>query len=936
MNQFSQFIWDNPSNYRKCQKKQYDIHVCMPPKGTIVINALEQADTVKYFNGKTYFTLRDLAKLSDNAKQSVMNAVSCGKAYMVNDNTPFVLAGTCGELSVISPSELAQNYNFLQGNQPVGINQQNLNQRMTGEYLKWTLVRLKPSMVNYMACRVPTSIRTNIQTKFGVGSINHQGVSHGKGDFVVCNKLPNGKPDFSTRFVVNGNVFASTFNNQGWQDSIKDAKTVNISNLPNLVPNDVVAEKPIDAKTFRSKCDTLIKELQKIYKFTISSNNYELVKDYRGIAKEVTFKGDTYVAKFTVSGNFSHTYHGKNGDNEVKANETFVYFGCSTHQDSALFMSIHPKTDNIYLTGWTFPSKGSESRSGYDYPKSKAGGIFSINCADEAKYFLNNNKGDDFFIDNRDTNKENEEQKDYSKEFDIFYDLFKTKISSIVDILDDKIYKNNNKSLRVNGDNDDYLALKFTLDNDKVLISGRSDKKSFNGKYIVTSEEDISKSVDEVLKTLRVSPLRREIKKLSEYFKSKGDKYKCSSVRFKSSNTGFFFRFIINNELQFTYSIWLPKNKLAFTSVKDRSDKKLSYSFDVLKGYSADKIYEQVSFIFTQENSSWKGIFKDLSEMFDSVKNIYHLAVNKGEGYFWFYEFKHYKYFFELDSYTDASYIFRCVSFSDKKKSLSDKQLVLEKGLRGTNLSDKVIDYINSLQTKEETIKKVEKKEKINNEKLLSILKKAHKDYDELIYSDLVQSKLTKYEDDCLNANLIYRLFLTMADINDCSIWTSSGKRFDLGYYCYNFSLDDDIFITGFIDEDECEEGIAIRQGSSFYTIDRGTYTDVTIDNIELVLSNIVKSDCDYIPYQLDDFYSYDFSLDFWFSYEHILEFLEDCISEFESYNKLSDDTLFELKKLVNAPNSKVIIPDFEELFNNDESTSSSTQKFDTGLFDFE
>lgn len=403
------FVFEDEKNYKPCKLKQYDAYVCMPPKGTIVINKLESLGGINV--GKEYFTPEEQLKFNDSQKNMISSLINNSNAlHFVSDKEPFVLAGTCGELSVISPSELAQNYNFLQGNQPVGINQQNLNQRMTGEYLKWTLVRLKPSMVNYMACRVPTSIHTNIQTKLGMQSINAQGVSHGKGDFVVCNKLPNGKPDFSTRFVVNGNVFASTFNNQGWQDSIKDAKTVNISNLPNLVPNDVVVEKPIDAKSFRDKCDTLMKELQKIYKFTVSSNNYELVKDYRGIAKEVTFKGDTYVAKFTVSGNFSHTYHGKSGDNEVKANETFVYFGCSTHQDSALFMSIHPKTDNIYLTGWTFPSKGSESRSGYDYPKSKAGGISGINCAEEVKYFLNNNKGADYFIDNRGTDKNKDEE----------------------------------------------------------------------------------------------------------------------------------------------------------------------------------------------------------------------------------------------------------------------------------------------------------------------------------------------------------------------------------------------------------------------------------------------------------------------------------------------------------------------------------------------
>lgn len=233
----SQFIWDNPSNYRKCQKKQYDIHVCMPPKGTIVINVLEQADTVKYFNGKTYFTLRDLAKLSDNAKQSVMNAVSCGKAYMVNDNTPFVLAGTCGELWCIDANNLAKKYSFVtaQGTEP--INQQTLQKRMKNGYLDWTVVRTIPNNSQAWACFVKQSIKGQIPTSWGaVLNINGAGVSHGKGDFVIAGLVEN-QPDLSNRYVVNGNTFATTYDNRGWTDCINTTQrktNLSISELPKL------------------------------------------------------------------------------------------------------------------------------------------------------------------------------------------------------------------------------------------------------------------------------------------------------------------------------------------------------------------------------------------------------------------------------------------------------------------------------------------------------------------------------------------------------------------------------------------------------------------------------------------------------------------------------------------------------------------------------
>lgn len=88
--------YNSPMRYKPCRKKQYDIHVCMPPEGTIVFNKLEQADIVKYLNGKDYFTLSDLDKLKreDSNKLSIiMQAVSNGEAYQVSKQIPFVLGG---------------------------------------------------------------------------------------------------------------------------------------------------------------------------------------------------------------------------------------------------------------------------------------------------------------------------------------------------------------------------------------------------------------------------------------------------------------------------------------------------------------------------------------------------------------------------------------------------------------------------------------------------------------------------------------------------------------------------------------------------------------------------------------------------------------------------------------------------------------------------
>lgn len=233
---------DNPSSYKNCSKKQYEIYVCMPPKNTIVINKLEQADVVKALGGKTYFTVDQIEKMQKTDPlrlKELQQLVAQGRAYAVTDATPFVLCGTVGEMWTIKADDLASTYNFLQGGQPLAINQQTLNQRLHGKYLDWTLIRTSPQATagQNMACFVPSPQKGQIQTSWGaVLNINGVGASHGKGDFVVCAKLPNGQPNLADRWVVNGEIFATTYNNQGWTSCLNNVNTnVVISDLPKLV-----------------------------------------------------------------------------------------------------------------------------------------------------------------------------------------------------------------------------------------------------------------------------------------------------------------------------------------------------------------------------------------------------------------------------------------------------------------------------------------------------------------------------------------------------------------------------------------------------------------------------------------------------------------------------------------------------------------------------
>lgn len=237
------FDYNSVTNYKNCSKKMYEIYVCMPPKDTVVINKLEQADVVRALNGRDYFTVDELKKMQKNSGDCRFNfisqAINAGKAYLVSDKTPFVLCGTVGEMWTISADKLAKTYTFLQNGQVLNINQNTLKSRMKGEYLDWTVVRTsrQATMGQNMACFVPVSKKGKIQTSWGaVLNINGAGVSHGKGDFVVCSKLPNGQPNLVDRWVVNGEIFATTYNNQGWTENLKllGIKKITMDKLPRL------------------------------------------------------------------------------------------------------------------------------------------------------------------------------------------------------------------------------------------------------------------------------------------------------------------------------------------------------------------------------------------------------------------------------------------------------------------------------------------------------------------------------------------------------------------------------------------------------------------------------------------------------------------------------------------------------------------------------
>ena len=232
----------NELNWKKAHKKQYDIYVSMPEKGTVVINKLEQSDSARILNGHTWITPQQMEK-NPQVKNLVIQLLQAGKAYLVDNAHPFVLAGTVGEFWTIKPDQLASKYMFLSEGKPTAINQETLNKRLKNGILDWTQIRSNPETSEVYACFVPTSQRGQVQSSYAVLQYNAPYVKHGKGDFLIARHLlSNGQPDTSRLSVVNGLVFRDTYDNRGWGDcldTVTDTKGVTIDDLPKVIPHEV-------------------------------------------------------------------------------------------------------------------------------------------------------------------------------------------------------------------------------------------------------------------------------------------------------------------------------------------------------------------------------------------------------------------------------------------------------------------------------------------------------------------------------------------------------------------------------------------------------------------------------------------------------------------------------------------------------------------------
>lgn len=138
-----------------------------------------------------------------------------GSRYVTNDAQCIILKGTVGEEWVTTIDSLKNTYVLKSGSHITDRVIRDMKARSRVE--NW--VEIMPSKKSYntftnyaLFLNIKKHRNVNIATSYGTVLVaNRDGVPHGRGDFLVCGVLPNGKPDFSDMWVVNGKVFVNTY-----------------------------------------------------------------------------------------------------------------------------------------------------------------------------------------------------------------------------------------------------------------------------------------------------------------------------------------------------------------------------------------------------------------------------------------------------------------------------------------------------------------------------------------------------------------------------------------------------------------------------------------------------------------------------------------------------------------------------------------------------
>lgn len=219
---------NNIKNWKRTSKKSYDVYVCAPKLGTKVQNRLE------------------------------------GSSYVVNENKAFVLSGTVGEQWVIDGAKLAKTYCFMDGT-PITKDAIDSKRESNG-LLDWVHIKTLPGGggINW-AFHLPLGIKNfPVNTSWGdTLYANRDGVGHGVGDFILASDA-GGQPNLNDVWVVNGEVFPTTYDMRAFPGLIPANKKVETTPVPkSLVTNSSKVNsvgEPDKVKQFMQALNNKLKE----------------------------------------------------------------------------------------------------------------------------------------------------------------------------------------------------------------------------------------------------------------------------------------------------------------------------------------------------------------------------------------------------------------------------------------------------------------------------------------------------------------------------------------------------------------------------------------------------------------------------------------------------------------------------------------------------
>lgn len=196
---------NNINNWRKTRKKSYEVYMSMPKAGTKVHNKLENA------------------------------------SYITDDNKRFVISGTVGEKWVVDFAKLWSTYRNMEGGY---LQPSYLRSKIKYGVIDWMKIKTAQgdnAAVNW-AFHLPLSIK-NFPVKTSWGDTlyaNRPGIDHGMGDFLVCAD-DNGRPNLNDVWIVNGEVFAYTYDMRAFPNMMGK-----INSVETPLPKSIVRKEDIE------------------------------------------------------------------------------------------------------------------------------------------------------------------------------------------------------------------------------------------------------------------------------------------------------------------------------------------------------------------------------------------------------------------------------------------------------------------------------------------------------------------------------------------------------------------------------------------------------------------------------------------------------------------------------------------------------------------